>query len=430
MLKEQERVIKGWTFYDWANSVYSLVISTAVFPIYYNAITSTETSDQIEFLGTVWTNTSLYSYVLSCSFLLVAATSPLLSGIADYTNRKKTFLRRFSYIGAISCAGLALFDSLDTLWIGLLATIFASVGFWGSQVFYNAYLPEIAPPEKQNDISAKGYSMGYIGSSILLILCLVLIQGGFLESGIATRISFVLVGIWWAGFAQITFARLPEGDKRKPIQWRTVANGYQELIHFSRELFQKKQLLLYLMAFFFFSMGVQTVILLASLFGDKELGLGTTTLIVTILIIQFVGIAGAIFFSKLSNKIGNLNGLRIAIALWIIVCFAAFTLDRNDPTVEYKFYALGGLVGLVLGGIQSLARATYSQMLPQEGEHTTYFSFYDVSEKLAIVIGTFAYGLIESLTGSMHYSALTLGIFFIISLFFIQFVRMPKRILG
>lgn len=430
MLKEQERVIKGWTFYDWANSVYSLVISTAVFPIYYNAITSTETSDQIEFLGTVWTNTSLYSYVLSCSFLLVAATSPLLSGIADYTNRKKTFLRRFSYIGAISCAGLALFDSLDTLWIGLLATIFASVGFWGSQVFYNAYLPEIAPPEKQNDISAKGYSMGYIGSSILLILCLVLIQGAFLESGIATRISFVLVGIWWAGFAQITFARLPEGDKRKPIQWRTVANGYQELIHFSRELFQKKQLLLYLMAFFFFSMGVQTVILLASLFGDKELGLGTTTLIVTILIIQFVGIAGAIFFSKLSNKIGNLNGLRIAIALWIIVCFAAFALDRNDPTVEYKFYALGGLVGLVLGGIQSLARATYSQMLPQEGEHTTYFSFYDVSEKLAIVIGTFAYGLIESLTGSMHYSALTLGIFFIISLFFIQFVRMPKRILG
>lgn len=418
------KAIQGWSFYDWANSVYSLVISTAIFPIYYNSITSTDESDVIEWLGMSFTNSALYSYSLSFSFLLVAIISPILSGIADYTNRKKSFLRRFCYIGSLACCSLFFFDGLSTLWLGLVGTVFASVGFWGSQVFYNAYLPEIAPKSKQDKISARGFAMGYLGSSILLILSLVLIEGGFFEDkGFATRLTFLLVGVWWAGFAQITFLRLPEGEGRKSIHFRTLGNGYRELRTVAGKLKQRPQVQRFLVSFIFFSMGVQTVILLASLFGDKELGLDTSKLIITILMIQFVGIAGAAFFSWLSKKWGNLNALRLSVFLWILVCVSAFSLEKSDPTVEYKFYALGALVGLVMGGIQSLSRSTYSKMLPAKGEHSTYFSFYDVSEKIAIVVGTLSYGMIEEITGSMHYSALFLGVFFVISLLFLQSVK-------
>lgn len=427
-----KKTVRAWTLYDWANSVYSLVISTAVFPIYYHAVTATETSDQVVFWGMEFTNTALYDYVLAVSFLLIALISPLLSGLADYSDRKKSFLRRFCYLGALSCAGLFFFDSASSLAWGLAGTFLASIGFWGSQVFYNAYLPEIAPAAQQDRISARGYASGYLGSSLLLILCLVLIEGhemiGIPDKGLATRIAFVLVGIWWAGFAQITFAYLPEGDERKSIHWRSLTNGYRELVRFWYELKQRKQLQVFLSAYFFFSMGVQTVILLASLFGSKELGLDSSKLIITILVIQFVGIGGAYLFSYLSGRIGNIRALMLAVIVWMVICLMAYLLDKNDPTVEYKFYALGALVGMVLGGIQSLARSTYSKMLPAEGKHTTYFSFYDVSEKLAIAAGMFAFGFIEELTGSMHNSALALGIFFLISLIFLQRTnRIAKR---
>lgn len=418
-----KKAVNAWAFYDWANSVYSLVISTAIFPIYFNSVTINGNDDQVSFLGLEWTNTALYSYALSFSFLLIAAISPLLSGIADYADRKKTFLRRFCYMGAISCAALYFFDGETTLWLGLLASVLASIGFWGSQVFYNAYLPELAPREKQDKISAKGYALGYIGSSILLIACLIIIEGGFIDKELATRLCFVLVGIWWIGFAQITFLRLPEGKNRKSIKWRNVWNGYNELSKFLKELTKKPQLQRYLLTFFFFSMGVQTIILLATPFGTKELGLDTSKLIITILLIQFVGVAGAYLFAKISKKIGNLNGLKIAILIWMLVCFGAFLMDKNDPYIEYQFYVLGGVVGLVMGGIQSLGRSTYSKMLPIEGEHASYFSFYDVTEKLALVLGTFVYGFMEELTGSMHNSALALGIFFLMALIAIRFVK-------
>lgn len=426
------KVVKAWIFYDWANSTYSLVISTAIFPIYYDAITRTEESDIVRFLGMDFSNTALYSYALSFSFLIVALISPLLSGLADYSSRKKSFLRRFCYLGAAACSALFFFDSVHKLSLALAASVLASIGFWGSQVFYNAYLPEIAPKEMQDKVSAKGYANGYIGSSILLIICLVIIEMhdvfGIQDKGLATRISFVLVAIWWAGFAQITFKHLPEPKERKSIHWRTLSKGYGELIRFWNSLKSKPGVQVYLISYFFFSMGVQTVILLAGIFGSKELGLDSSKLIVTILLIQFVGIAGAYLFSYLSRLIGNIRAIMLAVVLWIVVCISAFFIHRDLAYVELAFYALGGLVGLVMGGIQSLARSTYSKMLPQSGEHSTYFSFYDVSEKLAIVIGTFAYGFIEELTGDMHYSALSLATFFIISLVFLNKTLKSKQV--
>ena len=411
---------KAWMFYDWANSVYSLVISTAIFPIYYASVTETETSDQVTFLGMEFTNTVLYSYALSFSFFLVVILSPVLSGIADLSSRKKEFLKQFCYMGAGAVAMLFFFDGVDTLWIGILGTVVASVGFWGSQVFYNAYLPEIVPKKDQDRVSGRGFAMGYFGSSLLMILVMAFIQFydvfGIPDAGMATRISFVLVAIWWAGFAQITFKGLPKSGSKVKVKAHHIWDGYKQL-KVTWDKFQDMEgIKVYLVGFFLLSTGVQTIILLATPFGTKVLGLGTTQMITTILIIQFLAIAGSQIFSRLSGKLGNIKSIIIALIVWSAIAVIAWSLQGDDPMVEYKFYAMGGLVGLVMGGIQSLARSTYSKMLPSEGEHTTFFSFYDVTEKLAIVIGTFSFGFIEEISGDMHNSALFLAVFFIAAL--------------
>lgn len=417
----------GWAFYDWANSVYSLVISTAIFPIYFNSVTSTETSSTIEFLGIEYENTALYSYSLSLSFLIVAIISPLLSGIADYTGKKKRFLQFFCYLGSVSCASLFFFDG-SNVFFGLSMSILASVGFWGSLVFYNAFLPEVAPPEEQDSLSAKGFSLGYIGASILLILNLVMIQMpdtfGFTDAGQASRISFILVGIWWAGFAQITFKRLPDNPYHRKPEERYIFLGYRELARVVKQLKEEMALRRFLYSFFFYSIGVQTVILLAGLFGDQELGMDSSKLIMTILIIQFVAIGGSYLFSFISGKYGNIMALKICIMIWAAICLAAFTLSKSDPTAEYKFFAIAAVVGLVMGGIQAISRSTYSKLLPDTQSHASFFSFYDVSEKVAIVLGTICYGYLIQLTGSMKMSVLSLMIFFIIG--YILIVRVGR----
>ena len=418
---------KAWMFYDWANSVYSLVISTAIFPIYYASVTASETSDQVNFFGWEITNTVLYSYALSFSFFLVVMLSPVLSGIADLSSRKKEFLKQFCYMGSTAVALLFFFDGVDTLWIGILGTIVASVGFWGSQVFYNAYLPEIVPKKDQDSVSGKGFALGYLGSSILMILVMAFIQFyevfGISDTGMATRISFVIVAIWWAGFAQITFKGLPKSGNRIKIKTHHIWEGYKQLLKTWDKFTHMEGIKTFLLGFFLLSTGVQTIILLATPFGTKVLGMGTSQMIVTILIIQFLAIAGSQLFARLSTAFGNIKAIIIALIVWSTISVIAWSLQGDDPLVEYKFYGMGALVGLVMGGIQSLARSTYSKMLPREGEHTTFFSFYDVTEKMAIVIGTFFFGFIEGFTGDMHNSALFLAVFFIASIFVLRKVN-------
>ena len=414
---KDSKASKAWMFYDWANSVYSLVISTAIFPIYYASVTSTDTTDQVSFFGIEITNTVLYSYALSFSFFLVVMISPVLSGIADLSSRKKEFLKQFCYMGAGAVALLFFFDGVDTLWIGILGTVVASVGFWGSQVFYNAYLPELVPKKDQDRVSGKGFAMGYLGSALLMILMLAFIMFydvfGISDEGMATRISFVIVALWWAGFAQITFKGLPESGKRIKIRVHHISDGYKQLLKTYHKFQDMEGVKTFLLGFFLLSTGVQTIILLAAPFGTKVLGLSSENMIVSILIIQFLAIAGSQIFSRLSGKLGNIKAIIIALVVWAGITVIAWSLQGDDPNVTYKFYAMGALLGIVMGGIQSLARSTYSKMLPVKGEHTTYFSFYDVTEKLAIVIGTFFFGFIEEISGDMHNSALFLAIFFL-----------------
>ncbi|AZJ37053.1 MFS transporter [Tenacibaculum singaporense] len=424
-----KKLINGWAFYDWANSVYSLVISTAVFPLYYSGVTEGKI---VSFLGMDWEHPdSLYSYALSFSFLVVAFISPILSGIADYTGSKKKFMKFFCTLGALSVMSLYFFDGIDTVWIGILFTVLASIGFWASLVFYNAYLPEVAHPEQQDRASAKGFVYGYIGSVILLLINLAMIMFPEIlgiSAGMASRISFVMVGLWWLGFAQVTFKRLPGNVYNKKPEKDYIWKGYKELQIVIKEVLNYPTLKRFLISFFLLSISVQTIILMAAIFGSSELGLSSTSLIITILLVQIVAILGAILFSRFSEKWGNITALKVTIVVWMLVCFCAFMLDKSQENVAVYFYGLGGLLGLVQGAIQTLTRSTYSKLLPETEDHATYFSFYDVTEKIAIVLGTAVYGALNAITGSMQWSVLCLAIFFLASFIILSTLKKTKYV--
>lgn len=423
------KIIRAWTWYDWANSVYSLSITTAIFPIYYNNITSANGTDQVKLLGHTFTNSALYSYSLSVSFLIVAFLSPLLSGIADYKGNKKSFRKFFCLLGSLSCAALFFFDDISNLALGITAFILASVGWAGSIVFYNAFLPEIATPDRQDKVSARGFALGYIGSSLLLIFNLLMIMQpqwfGLSGAGVASRISFLMTGVWWFLFAMYTFKYLPDKTSIKNDDEKIMMHGFNELKRVLQQLKTISNLKIFLFSFFFYNMGVQTVMYVASLFGAKELKLQADELIITVLIIQFVAIAGAYLFAWLSSRIGNILSLIVSIVVWLCICWAAYYI-----TTSYQFFALAFMVGMVMGGIQSLSRSTYSKMLPQTQDHASYFSFYDVCDKVGLVLGTIAYGYIEELTGSMRNSILVLMIFFAVGLFSLLRIRNFKIVAG
>ncbi len=422
LIKGNKKTINGWAFYDWANSVYPLVVSTAIFPPFYESQTTRTingvVSDKVMLFGFEFTNTSLYTYVIAFAFILVSVISPILSGIADYSGSKKRFLQFFCYLGALSTGCLGFFDK-DHLGLSLIPVVLACVGYWSSLVFYNAYLPEIAEIKDHDRVSAKGFSMGYIGSSILLICCLALVM--FTPFGMdkttAIQISFGLTMVWWAGFAQVTYRVLPSNVYDRKPKGNMIFNGFKELRSVWNVLKQHKCLKRYLFSFFIFSMGVQTVMLMATLFATKTLGMKTDAMIISVIIIQFVAVAGSYLFSTLSARIGNINVLKIAMTLWIgCTVFAYFITD------EKGFYLIAAFVGLIMGGTQALSRSTYSKLLPETYDHASFFSFYDVLEKVGIVIGMLSFGLLEELTGNMRNSILSLMVFFFIGLVSLFFV--------
>lgn len=427
MLKKGDpKIIRAWTFYDWANSVYPLVISSAIFPIFYEKLTTvrdaneTIISDSVSWFGMQFHNTAFLSYVVALSYLIVAFSSPVLSGIADYSGNKKRFLQFFCVLGALSASLLCLFDAGHIGW-SMAALLFASVGYWGSLVFYNAYLPEIAEPADHDRVSARGFAMGYIGSSLLLITILVLGSAEIMSF----KYGFILVGIWWIGFAQFTFRRLPNNVYNHKAEGNIFTNGYRELMKVFRDVLQRKQLRRFLGSYFMYNMGVQTVMIMAVPFATKAIQWEDekqmqTSLIISILLIQFLGVAGSFIMSFLSRKIGNLKTLGIVIAMWVLVCIMVY-LFVDMPK---EFYVIAACVGLVMGGIQALSRSTYSKMLPETEDHASYFSFFDVSEKIGLAIGTSTFGLIEEITGGIRNSVLSLVITFIIG--FLLLLRVPK----
>ena len=408
--------------YDWANSAYSLIITSAIFPAYYTFIAP----EKVDFIGRTYDRASLASYAISFSFMVIAILSPILSSIADYKGNKKSFLKFFCYLGSAACLGLT-FLTKENVPFGILCSIIGSIGFCGSIVFYNAYLPEIAAEEDQDKISAKGFATGYIGSVILMIICLAAIMlNDSMNLGWGTwptRLSFLAVGLWWAGFAQITFKNLPPSRASAQHPEKSIlVNGFYELKKVWHQLAEYPVTKRFLRSFFFYNMGVQTVMYLATYFASQELKMETTQLIITVLIIQIVGIFGALLFSRLSKKIGNLYTLTIIILIWICICISAYFIHT-----VIQFYALAFSVGMVMGGIQSLSRSTYSKLLPPTKDTASYFSFYDVCDKIGTVVGTLSFGYVSEFFGGMRNSVLALVVFFVIGGLLLLFVDPKKK---
>lgn len=479
-IKNNPKTMRAWAVYDWANSVYSLVITSTIFPIYFSLLTTLsykkefveETKQWIDvplraninLFGQEYHPDAIYGYSLTLSFIIVVFLSPFLSSLADTIGNKKSFLQFFCYLGATSCMGLAMFTGMQNVFLGLLFSITASVGFWGSLVFYNSFLPDIATPDKQDALSARGYVYGYIGSVVLVIICLILIMvvaENPKESLLYTRVSFLLTGAWWFGFSQYTFKHLPQFGNVKDklpkdlvlLNYKNILQkhdeqggffavlkdnirfyldiakeSFKELFKVGKTLFGNQNLKFFLSSFFFYSVGMQTIFLMATLFGKSEINLSQDKLIATLLIIQIEAIIGALIFSWLSKKIGNKNVISITIILWIVACLSAYYLNKENPNVEYQFYGIAGIIGLVMGGLQAMSRSTYSKLLPENSmDNTTYFGFYDVLEKLAIILGTFIFATLIDQFNNMRYAALSMTIFFFLGLVFIRFLRSSKE---
>ena len=412
---ESKRTVNSWAMFDWANSVYALVISTAVFPPYFTEVTDSN----LDFLGMNVTNTALYSFIVSAAYLIMAFMMPLLSGIADFGDKKGLFLKIFTIVGGLSCMSMYFFDSTSTVLIGSAGFLLATIGFGGGIVFYNAYLPQITTPDRYDVVSARGFAYGYIGSVICLIAILVIVLKpdwfGITSSTLPVRLGFVIVGVWWIGFGLLSISRLPQ-DTLGKIPNGMLKKGVQELKDAFNYVKSKANTKKFLTGYFFYIAGVNTVIYLATVFGKEELGLETSELIFTVLIIQLVAIGGAYLFAYLSKLRGNRFGLMSMLLIWVAICIAAyFTVGK------LYFYCIAAFVGLVVGGIQSLSRSSYTKLLSDEvDEVTSFFSFYDVLTKFAVVAGTLTFGIVDSITGNLRYSVLTIAMFFIVSLFFIR----------
>ncbi len=430
--KNDKKTIRAWTLYDWANSVFPLVITSAIFPVFYETVTAkvADADGLINYYGMHLKNDVIYSFTYSFALLIVVLTAPVLSGIADVYGNKKTFLRLFCTLGAVSVSTLFFFDA-NHLELSLLSLVFATIGFWSSLVYYNSYLPEIATTDLQDSVSAKGFSMGYLGSSLLLIICIVFINLTKSDTFKPVYYCFLLVGIWWFGFAQYTLKILPNSvSNARQANKSALTNGFLEIKKVWLSLKDLPMLKKYLSSYFFFNMGVQTVMVMAVLFASKEIYWGegeeastakTKTLTLSILLIQFLGIAGSYLFSKLSKKVGNIKALSMAIFIWVFICVFTFIVVR----LPFHFYIVAALVGFVMGGIQALSRSTYSKFLPNDDDLTSYFSFYDVMEKLGMIFGTMSFGIISQLFG-MRNSVLALILFFVLGFILLLRVKQTK----
>jgi UMF1 family MFS transporter len=423
-IKNDPKIINAWCTYDWANSVYSLTITTAIFPEYFLGITNNAANGNlVDFFGFLIPNTVLYSWAVSIVFLVAAILSPFLTSIADYSGMKKTFMKVSCYTGALACAALYFLNE-NTIEFGVLAFVLAGIGYSSSIVFYNSYLPEIATEDQFDHISAKGYTWGYIGSVLLLIinlLCVVFHEKIGITSSLAARLSFLTVGIWWFGFGQLSFMGLPK-VQQKNNSGNMFTNGLKELKKVWENIQKLPLLKRFLVGFFFYNMGVQTVMYLAPLFAKEVIHVEQESLIATILLIQLVAIAGAYALNMLSNKVGNTYALMVGVVVWIVICCMGYVVQPG-----LSFFILAGSIGFVMGGVQSLSRATYSKLMPvNTKDHASYFSFFDVVDKMSIVLGTFSYGLIRQLTGDMRNSLIALGIYFVISMFFLRLIPSKK----
>ncbi|HEY8897153.1 MAG TPA: MFS transporter [Niastella sp.] len=423
-LKPNNKTITAWCWYDWANSSYSLVITSAIFPSYFLSLSDHSGR------GDAWWqkigNSVLYAYMYSFASLVLLFLSPLFGSIADYAGRKKFFMSLFSYIGAISCV-LLFFSTADQMALTCTLFIVSSICYSLGVVFYNAYIPEIASPDQFDTVSAKGFAWGYFGGMVALVISLLMIQFaekvGFtneqVQQLVPVRVSFIFIGVWWLVFARYSLKGLPPDGRHKKINTKAILQSYSRIVEAFRRARGHKVISIFLLAFFFYDMGVTTVMGMSSVFATKTLHLTTAHLIGVILILQLVAIIGSYLFVIVAKKFNNLVSVKSAVLLWVVVCIIGYLVQNIT-----QFYIMAVLVGLVMGGTQALSRSAFAALIQgEQDEYATYFSLYDVLDKMGVVLGTFLFGWIEYLTGSMRASVATLSIFFIIGFIFLQLIN-------
>jgi len=427
--KNNKKTIWAWCMFDWANQSYNMVITSTIFPAYFVAITANaKNGNMVTFFGHRYVNTVLSTYILGLSYLIVVAMLPILTSIADYRGNKKLYLQMFTWVGSLACAGLFFFKPGTALEIPMICFGLASIGYCGGFVFYNSYLPQIATVDQQDAVSAKGFIYGFLGSIVVQVICFIPVLRplwfGITDDALPARIAFLIVFLWWIGFAVIPFVLLPKGEPNAGShKYNVFTGGFKELAKVYGKIKQMPLLKRFLLAFFFYSVGVQTIMLVAANFAAKELHMKDDDLISIILIIQVVAIIGAYITSKSSERYGNVRTLIVLVSVWTILCCLVYFIAN-----ETQFYFAAFAVGLVMGGVQSLSRSTYSKYLPVNIPDTaSFFSFYDVTEKVSIVVGLFCFAKVEDMTHEMRNSALALDCFFAIGLFLLIVLLLAER---
>ncbi len=434
-----KREIFGWAMYDWANSAFSTTVGTVFLGPYLAAlaenVAKTSADGLAHFFGIPVAPDSFLPYAVSFSVGLQVLFLPVLGAVADYSHRRKELMQIFAFIGAI--ATIAFFFVTEPLWwLGGVLFVVANLSFGAAIVFYNSYLPDIASEEERDRVSSYGWALGYLGGGLLLFLNLMFYQ--FREAlgvstGLAIRINLASAGVWWMGFSFITWARLrPRHAARQLPEGETyISVGFKQLWRTLKEIKRFPETLRYLLAYFLYNDGIQTVIAVAATFaaaplvrGGLEIEQGTLTMI--ILMIQFVAFGGALFWGKLAGWVGAKRSIIISLVVWAGVVTFAYGGLKGETRV-LQFWILGAFIALVMGGSQAISRSLFAQMIP-EGKEAEFYSFYEVSERGTSWIGPLLFGLMNQWFGSLRPAILSLIFFFVAGLIILPFVNVEKAI--
>ena len=415
--------------YDWANSAYITTAAVALLPNYFAQAVVGEAG--VDLLGMNISATALWGYMLGTAAFLVFLFAPVLGAIADFSSAKKRFLMGFAYMGSLFATMLYFCGAGD---VGLTIVLFigTQVCFVGANVFYDAFLPQIASEDKMDSVSAKGYAFGYVGGSIQFGIALALIamhEGVGISITLAARIGMAMTGIWWAGWSLLTLKYLkeektpyqfPEAHRNTPTPIAYLTLGISRTLLTAKRVGRFKHLTLFLVAYMIYNDGIHTVTSMSTIYGTEELGLSTTALMVTLLLVQVVAIGGALIFSRLANRIGAKRSVMFALVLWSgVVTYGYFIHTATE------FFVLGIVVGLVLGGTQALSRSFYGSMIPEQAS-AEFYGFYSVFSKFSSIWGPVTFGVIEQITGSARLAIISLMIFFIVGLILLGFVDETK----
>lgn len=424
MFNKDKKEKFGWCLYDWANSAFATTILAAILPVYFAESIVPENGVDMGFLG--WdcslSATSLWGYASGLTSLLILLSAPVLGGIADRINRKKAFLMTFCFMGSFLTV-LLYFSGPSDIFFTLIIFCLAQYCFVGGNVFYDSFLPLLAKGSDMDRLSGQGYALGYLGGGLLLALNILLIQFSDsigINKDMAVRLSLVSAGVWWAFFGSVSFMMFKEenaGYVAKGSLGSAAIEGLQETWHTIRTIAEHKHILLFLAAYMIYNEGVQTVIRMSSIYGKDELGLSTGTLLGTLLLVQFIGIGGAILMSRVALKFGVKQTVMGLLIVWFAVTIFAYGISSS-----IEFWILGGAVGLILGGTQALSRSYYGRLVPEE-QTAEFFGYFSVFAKMSAIWGPILFAFIRQVTGTSRLSVLSLGVFFLVGWGLLFFVK-------